>query len=394
MYQSHRQSTRTSFGHRRKGISLFEVLVSIMVAGIGLLGVLVLIPFAVKTSERGLDQEAALTHARNSFADFEANGYRNTSNWINPDSSVIDSGTVYCIDPIRVARKDTYAGTTTDLVFPYTFDPSGGVFPDSLNIPVITLEDSASSELSLALSRRIFSAPDDLLFDDSPDSDIAGPTQRYFQDGVSNVKRQNVGRISSMMFAIPDGNIDGQWTLYTVVMKDRTIDPVEYAALRTGGNYDPASADAIPPGIPRVFELTEPPVVNSNVSETGYGGGDVEMTELNQPPQEEPEIRNNDWVILLNGPATSIVPPTQDIQNIGFFRVISSDIDGTTHRVTLQGPDFNFTDNVGFFNPDPDGNPSTPPPPVNTKTYAILIPNVIAVFERTIREETESPFNN
>ena len=98
--------------HHRGGISLFEVLISILVASIGVIGVFILIPFAVKTAEKGLDRELAINHARNVFADIEAQGYRNTDQWIrvidDPATGPVDlanepinNNTVYLIDPLR-----------------------------------------------------------------------------------------------------------------------------------------------------------------------------------------------------------------------------------------------------------------------------------------------------
>lgn len=61
----------------RDGISIIEVLTSLAVATIGVFGVLVLIPFAVKQAQIGLDQDAADLIGRNALEDLQT--YRYTS---------------------------------------------------------------------------------------------------------------------------------------------------------------------------------------------------------------------------------------------------------------------------------------------------------------------------
>ena len=62
--------------NERSGISIIEVLTSIIVALIGVFGVLVLIPFAVKQAQTGLESDMANNMALNSFARYEIEGYR------------------------------------------------------------------------------------------------------------------------------------------------------------------------------------------------------------------------------------------------------------------------------------------------------------------------------
>ncbi len=403
---------------RRSGISLFEVLISMLVASIGVLGVLVLIPFAVKVAERGLDQEAAHNHAQNLYADFEAYGYRNTERWVDadeltPPNSVADPGNValvpgnvYLIDPLRIARAQDISLATTGFPaftnFPYSNDLSN-LFPNELEIRRISVRDQTrdrldpadanyqdANNLPLSMARRIFTAPDDLNLDDTPASDLLGPTQLYFEDGSGNyVKRQYRGSISSMMFTIPDRSNPGQWIMYTLVFKDRNYDPNDFlVSPPLGPIYDPNPLLGMPApvGQPRVFEVVyPPPVPPPPFPYVGYGGGDLALDELNLPPVQDADIRSGDWMMLINGHFDPLFPPgtgPQNIQNLNFYRVIEwvPPTPSEPQRVTLVGPDFIFTN-------------TTPTTPEDTATYAILIPNVIAVFERTIRPESRSNYN-
>ncbi|HMP67741.1 MAG TPA: hypothetical protein PKA76_00170 [Pirellulaceae bacterium] len=409
---------------KRMGISLFEVLVSILVASVGVLGVLVLIPFAVKVAERGMDAETAFNHARNVFTDFEANGYRNFDRWVDADESLPNSvanpgnipivpGNVYLIDPLRIARAreislGTGAGFPAFTQFPYSSDTVGNIFPNELEIRRISLRDQTrdrldpldplyedANALPLSLARRMLVANDDLNFDDTPVSDILGPTQIYFQEGGVNVRRQYRGAISSMVFALPNRAVAGQWILYTIVFKNRNYDPTDFLvpAALGGPIYvpDPALNMRPPVGQPRVFEVMSPVSQYNNLTVVGYGGGDLEIREINLPPAENAAIRSGDWLVLINGhfdPSFPAGTGPQNIQNLNFYRVIEWSPSSPNQRVTVVGPDFNFTNAYGAADPDPT---NTSPP--DTPTYAILIPDVLGVFERTIKPEGRSNYN-
>lgn len=66
---------RFAMRSRREGISIIEVLTSLAVATIGVFGVLVLIPFAVRQAQIGLDQDAADLVGRNAIEDLQTYGY-------------------------------------------------------------------------------------------------------------------------------------------------------------------------------------------------------------------------------------------------------------------------------------------------------------------------------
>jgi Tfp pilus assembly protein PilV len=68
--------SRTKFRNRqcRDGISIIEVLTSMAVAAIGVFGVMIMIPFAVKQSQTGLDNDAANSLGRNATEELQVNG--------------------------------------------------------------------------------------------------------------------------------------------------------------------------------------------------------------------------------------------------------------------------------------------------------------------------------
>ena len=56
------------------GVTVIEVLTSMLVALIGVFGVLILIPFSVQQAQIGLDQDAAIVLADNAFEDWQIYG--------------------------------------------------------------------------------------------------------------------------------------------------------------------------------------------------------------------------------------------------------------------------------------------------------------------------------
>ena len=65
--------------NRRAGISIIEVLTSLVVAAIGVSGVLVLIPFAVKQSQLGIDNDLADVVGVNAIEDLQIRGFTSVS---------------------------------------------------------------------------------------------------------------------------------------------------------------------------------------------------------------------------------------------------------------------------------------------------------------------------
>ena len=66
----------------RRGISIIEVMTAIVVALIGVFGTLVLIPFAIKQAQSGLDLDDGRNLAENSRAMFEIMGFDDPNQWV------------------------------------------------------------------------------------------------------------------------------------------------------------------------------------------------------------------------------------------------------------------------------------------------------------------------
>lgn len=397
---------RSARRFHRQGISLFEVLVAILVAAIAIFGLVVLIPFAWETAERGIDRENAIGAAKNYVADMQAYGYHRSEGWFddvvedqkNPGSIVDPANQPQPTAATLVATGEPFVQTGSNIVggWPYIIDPLGsaqktadgqayGQFPQDIDfaleklprLNVLNLRDSSGLAFTSELARRIAWQQDDLVFQE-PLDELGPPRQAYFNlDGVGGVKRQYEGRYALISFIVPMDDARQQYRMYTLVGK--------------AGDRDAA----------RVFRLDPP--ANGGGPNRGYqgillGGGDVIMTEsVNTVPEAQKRpIRNGDFFLLINYHRTdttqdpSVDPMFDDIQ-MDFYQTLNAssatdDPNNQSYFVTLQGADFDvFRD----WDPTPGANAAT-----NTVTYAILIPNVLAVYERTFQAEQPSLWTN
>ena len=344
--------------HHRHGLSVIEVLTSIVVALVGLAGVLAMIPFSIKQTQSGLDQDAATTMARNALSNFEASGYKIVSglpprlNWVASDDSSLEtadeddsrvttaaSNPLVCIDPLGITEQDGFS------TFP---------FNSSVNfMETVTLARPDGGQFTVTDARRMFRLTDDIVFAESDDpniedSELNGP-QQIFNEGANPVdgsiiqlNRQSTGAVSWCAIAQPiinDPNAEEVdiYKFHVLVFKDRVTDPT------------------VPESEMAAARVTSPTGLAQPLS----------TIEIDVPLNDT--IRRNDWVMLHNqDPASG---PEAFRTNITFARVSNLFSDGVTSTLTLDGPDFDFT---------------------TTPTTVVHLRDVVAVFPRTIKLETVS----
>ena len=334
--------------HHRHGLSVIEVLTSIVVALVGLAGVLAMIPFSIKQTQSGLDQDAATTMARNALSNFEASGYKIVSGlppqllWIDSAGNNVTtaaSNPLVCIDPLGITEQ---GGFNT---FP---------FNSSANyMETVTLARPDGAPFTVTDARRMFRLTDDIVFAESDDpniedSELNGP-QQIFNEGVNPVdgsiiqlNRQSTGAVSWCAIAQPiinDPNAEEVdiYKFHVLVFKDRVTDSM------------------VPESEMAAARVTSPTGLAQPLS----------TIEIDVPLNDT--IRRNDWVMLHNqDPASG---PEAFRTNITFARVSNLFSDGVTSTLTLDGPKFDFT---------------------TTPTTVVHLRDVVAVFPRTIKLETVS----
>ena len=339
---------------QRRGLSVIEVLTSIIVALIGVFGVLVMIPFSVKQTQSGLDQDAATSMARNALSSFEAAGYKivsgddNELNWTEDGGTSINAApdsTLYCIDPLGITEQGDMYGT-----FPFN-----STIP--LTMPTANLLRADGDPFSLADARRMFRLTDDLVFEQSDDptvtdSDLLGPVQLFNEGPGGLLNRQSNGAVSWCAVVQPilndaDAEEIDSYKFNILVFKDRVTD----------------SSPAVEESQMAAAEVVMPTVAASPLSDVTIG------VPLNE------NIRRNDWVMLINQAAGA--DPIAFRTQVAFARVSNLhaedpdapgyDPTDTESRISLNGPDFDFSN--------------------GPTTYIVHLRDVVAVFARTIKLE-------
>lgn len=357
----------------RNGLSIIEVLTSIVVAMIGVFGVMVLIPFAVKQAKVGMDSDAAVQLARNAYSQFEISGYRNPENWWIPAQNraydpATDGPQVFSLDPLGVIENG--AGS-----FPLNPAINGGTLPAELQFPVLNLAIPAGLQdnngqwvfgktgMTLGVAQRFFRGGNDLSFGGGVD-DLSPPLQIFDRDdNGAAIIRQSKGRISWSAIVVPYINQavttdSDEWSykLYILAYKIRKTRADDEDGQMAVTQLSEANAGPQAP-------LTNV-VIDQSVSVA------------------DGSLKRDDWVMLINqDPNADASTPDAFKKQIAFCRIVnlmanSEELPAPVDTLlTLDGPDFNFFDPTG---------------PQGTPTYIVHLKDVIGVFEHTFTPEAES----
>jgi hypothetical protein len=397
-------------------VSLLEVLFSIGVVLVGLVGIAMSIPIGGALARKGVVADAAAQLSSNGAREFSTRGMANKltwrwhdgTRWVQHNGTVWgwnnggawqpvplpDPGSSFCLDPQFIATPQ--ANLPAEMVarnkFPLT--PAYGD-PNVLWMPRITLGSSVANPLGFVISKaaadRIFLGNDDLIFD-LPDDRTLGPVQNFSQElsSLGPMTRQTAGTLTWMATIVPalsrvqraDGNVGfnvtDQYTL-SIVVFDRRLVPREM--IDTSGNLVPESTIS-----ERVVN-----VVNFYSGPPAFSGGDVTLesraTRSSIDGADDLELRPGDWVMLsrlqpvMPHPNTAVATVIQ-VQVHKWYRVVQVDAElvanGTRWQrdVTLVGPDWDY-DLSGTF-----------------PTRATIARGVVEVHEKTIRLETSSLWAN
>lgn len=412
---------------RRRAVTIIEVLFSILITSVGLLGAIALFPVASAQANKAKQNDAVAACGREAFHMFDMMGMRRpTDRWYAWDAANSRYGVVswsqgesYCIDSRFIVRNKANmgSGTTQAQFFPYTSPANApatqmnriAFFPGTINQtnPGTNQFDWANGTTgtdisggpaygrNLLLADSIFQFEDDLTFirpglDDvsqlAPGLGLTGitndrsiPAFQIFtslQNGGSTIPgpRPTLGHISWMATIVPKidlyaGQGSDQYVLSIVVFYDRPTD----LFLSTGAT-----------GNQNILERTVTAVAQDDGSTGGEFLLSVPDATFTAPQAEERlKVRANDW-ILLSGRQTYNKPGggANTANRFQWYRVThcDADIDHNTtaapnaysRYVTLMGQDWDAT---GL-----------------TNQQATLITGVAAVYEKTIRLDYGSTF--
>lgn len=410
------------FNYRnRLGITITEALASIAVAAVGLFAVIAVIPFAARQTEAGLDLDVSVAVGKNAFHDFDVRGLGNAQKWrlsnIGGTENYLPNanywrGKAIVIDPLYLTRINPTTGNRqiTDFpeisIFPYPLynqdDNNANRIPpgapvvvgqsvfgiDRLNISAL------GSDMNFAQAETVFRSINELLYDEQADK-LLPPNQQLKRDasGMVDLKRSYSGKISWMAMLVPESSPAAPlqanphtYRLYVIVFRGREL------------NFDGptvAAGEAIYNG-----QMQSPGPISPN-------GGAVDLKQVasadlpvggnsNQLIQDD-YLQSGDWILLtdyaqLQADGSTIdssgmnwrwyqiqrVEPSNLTDQIEELNSTAANENGA--RVTLVGPDWTGRD-IDLTTPNV------------WDVRAIAMSNVVAVYEKTIRVEYDSIWN-
>jgi hypothetical protein len=371
--RSMRRVRRRELGRQRAGVSLLEVMFSIGVVMVGLVGIAALLPVAGIQANKGALADSAARLGADAIREFHVRSMGNPLAWRWYDqsgnqfravtSNDLAEGNSFCLDSRFVAQGIASSDQSARNRFPYDVYGSGTI----LRMARITLAPNPLAGPTVVMdalqARQVFASDDSLVFDLPKDRTI-GPVQNFSLSSTNQPLRRNAtGSLSWMATIVPRldrvGNLTDEYTLSIVVFSRRVIDtPLN----------NPRSA-------------SERTAVVRDFYGDGIGGGDLQLGAQNDV---DLALRSGDWVMLSGRKQrTGSLTP---IQVHKWYRVVNAGEDprldsGVWVRdVTLIGPDW-------------DGQYLIPIAALVT-TQVTIAHGAVAVFEKTIRLETSSLWTN
>ena len=356
---------------QRDGISIIEVLTSMAVATIGVFGIMVMIPFAVRQSQLGLNNDAANAIGRNAIEDLQINGFLTVDNTNNlarmalPNLPANTSPAIIHFDPIGVAAG--LPDFAVDGVAPLTIFAATGTTP-------------AGNDFSSLEASRLCRSADDIAHEDDDDSEGIAPPQPIFDVDAAGtlLKRQFRGRMSWSVFLVPekDPSITGlnvpihRMRTHTLVYQDRFVDPTDAASLIESVYGTAHATNMVNDPVNPVSQITFP----APITEEGLGRDSWVML-INQLPEPDPALNGGNTPLSTeaNGDRFRAADAGSGYNvQVMFAKVTRTNTnqDGTINSLTVDGGRFDVFPNT-----------------ISTETYMLHLKNVVNVFERSIALE-------
>ncbi len=391
-------------GSARAGVTLLEVMVSILIMAVGMVSLLTLFPLGALEMARAAKSDRGAAHGRAAFRESQIRGLLDPAMWLDANANPVldwagalgppganiagplpDYAPPYAIDPLAIG----YAAAT-GLVIPGNFPMNNlttypapiikrltvNHAPELKRVLVPTPPAPTPAPIPYPLADRIFRSADDLTFH-RPDNPEFKPTQVYLRDGGGvPVRTASAGDFSWLLTVSPafaemyggagilgNASTTRMYTVSVAVFFQRDLN---LAAPPAGDN--PASER----------------LVLADLAGAGLAGGDVYLRVENPPDTEKRlTIRPNDWLLLIG-----VLNDGVNFRVIQWYRAATvddgSDPDG--RRITLAGPDFDAARFVDQDTTSPAALPNT------TTVHALLFSGCVAVYEKTIVLDGLSPW--
>jgi hypothetical protein len=341
---------------QRAAVSLLEVLISVGVIAVGLLGVLSMIPVASHEAELGAQKDAIAIAGRRAVREFSARGFNIAGNLLSPRlmtasgpvedingvlvgvSPVAANRKAFCFDPHGYALFEEANGfDATNFVVPpaiYAFpslDQDGNLpafadlsTPTRVFLPRLRVRAGSSpAPMPLSMIDEIFRFGDDLEFD-LPKRSGDLPVQIQDLDSTNTTsKRFSKGRFSWFATVVPETS-RSMYRLSVAIVKERN-------------------------------RFEESQLIPVTAFATFGGGGELQL-----PGPVEGLVAGN-WIMVMDGPAGLVQNPGGAGRfQYKWYRIIH--VDGA--NLSVAGEDWAST--------------IAPPP----QAYVVVVPRVVSVYER------------
>jgi hypothetical protein len=318
----------------RRGISLMEVLISMFVLAVGLLGVAALIPAGRHEIVEATKLETAAMIGRNAFRDIEIRRYLDPTLWRKFPKPVGSAAANLIYDPSQDPPFEGGSGRSQHLEL--VLDPLGAavgatpntVFPSSATtIPLrrIVPFDTNSYDLSRSAYDLIFRSSVDLITEPNAKNKDLPPTQKYLG---TNARRASYGNYSWMATIVSDQSRpakDGDATVSVAVFYKRELSGIG------SGEYV---------SIARPFTVV--PVTS---------GGEMTVANLPTVNGKKRGMKPGQWFMMAGirqidatpVPPPGVTPPPRRLRCFRWYRVLSAapyDAVADEQRITIAGQDW------------------------------------------------------
>ncbi len=365
----------------RRGITLLEVLISMFIMLVGLLGVASLIPVGKFEQQRGAKIDRASACGRAAFREMRIRGMLNPRSWAlaNPGGTAVYStaGTAhlfawdaansgssvalfraFAIDPLGVG--DASSPQTFGPRFPYdttATSPMG-------RIPRLTLGPLLNAAARAAIAESIFQWRDDLNYEEPASADGL-PQQRYFQTTNSPaepIQRMSAGDYSWLATVVPDPNLVGSQNALDIPVR------VSVAV------FYKRDTKSIPGAGERVCDLAAPTGNGETKLIVQSGNPDLALAPYSGDARKFLDVKPGQWLMIATTPDFSVATL---FWHYSWQRIVAVDsVTGTgpySRAITLAGPDQQF-----FASPG--------------QNKAFLFDGIVAVYEKHMKLELDSMY--
>lgn len=361
----------------RRGVSLMEVLFSIGVISVGLLGIISVVPVALHQAGQGNIADRALRMGQNASAIFIAREMANDARWIAFDTNITPH-TLRSVAGMRVAYPASrYRSYALDPLLVsnlgFVTVPAGGTpppvtaqsyrFPYDIRLPGprmdrVTLQSGVGGLMNTLEAESLFRMNDELVFDIPEDN--SPPVPLY----SAGSRREFLGAYTWLATLTPE--------------LDATLAPRNTYLLSIVVCHKRDSSYALNATNERVVQV-------SAFHNSGYGGGDVT---LRAPTVADLDIHEGNWLLLMGTlPTQQNQTALNPIDVFRWYQVVGADVvpvdisgNGTVFEldVTLLGADWPAM----LIVPSGPGQP--------TPTQAAIVQGVVGVYEKSLRRQDSS----